>query len=273
MGTMTDVARQPGYAAGTIANAIAERRLLPAPPGSEAPLSVDDAYLIAADVARRLARPVLGWKLGATSSGGQAALGLAAPLAGRISVVHRETDKLLPADMAPLEIDAEVVFALGKAIEAEMVWDETSIASAIDVVYPALELNRPIYLDPLAWGGSWIIAANAFSAGLVLGAPMTYHDTNGGSRVIGRVESVTVTTPGGEGERRAALVWRTALSATAWLANDRQRRGEPLREGLLVATGALIGPIRLVAGDSIDADFGALGRVRCSISPEAPSAA
>lgn len=237
------------------------------------PLSVDDAYLIAADVARLLAQPVLGWKLGATSSGAQDALGLAAPLAGRISVVHRETDRLLAAEMAPLEIDAEVVFALGKAIEDEVVWDETTIGSAIDVVYPALELNRPIYLDPLAWGGAWIIAASGFSAGLVLGAPMTYHHVNGGSTEIGRVESVTVTTPGGEGERRAALVWSKALSAAAWLANDRQRRGEPLREGLLVATGALIGPIRLVAGDSIDADFGALGRVRCSISPGAPNAA
>lgn len=273
MGAMTSVANQPGYAARTIANAIADRRLLAAPPGSESPLSVDDAYLIADDVARLLAQPVLGWKLGATSSGGQNALGLSAPLAGRISVVHRETDDLLTADMAPLEIDAEVVFRLGRSIEDEVVWDETTIGSAIDVVYPALELNRPIYRDPLAWGGAWIIAAGGFSAGLVLGAPLQYRQADNGSTAIGGDESVTVTTSGGEGERRAALNWSNALSAFAWLANDRQHRGEPLREGMLVAAGALIGPVRLEAGGSIDADFGALGRVRCSICREAPNAA
>ncbi|MET0508628.1 MAG: hydratase, partial [Burkholderiaceae bacterium] len=51
---------------------------------------------------------------------------------------------------------------------------------------------------------------------------------------------------------------RTAL---AWLANELPRRGQWLKAGQVVTTGACMTPLEVLPGDGVTADYGKIGSV------------
>ena len=53
---------------------------------------------------------------------------------------------------------------------------------------------------------------------------------------------------------------RTAL---AWLANELSALGVTLAAGQTVTTGTCVTPMAIAPGDTVEADFGALGRMGC----------
>jgi len=54
--------------------------------------------------------------------------------------------------------------------------------------------------------------------------------------------------------------------ALAWLANELSALGITLRAGQVVTTGTCLVPLEIAPGDHVRMDFGALGRVECSLS-------
>ncbi|WP_068085306.1 2-keto-4-pentenoate hydratase [Novosphingobium rosa] len=84
---------------------------------------------------------------------------------------------------------------------------------------------------------------------------------------IARIDGAVV----GQGDtsRLPGGIW----AALAFAATQGAALGQPLREGQIVCTGALTGMHPIAAGQRAEADFGALGVVRCHAVAQAPHGA
>ncbi len=203
-------------------------------------LSLDEGYAVAREVWPLLGTPV-GWKIGATNEGGQRFLGIAAPIRGRVYRVVEAGEgplvigqDLVPGDRAP-EAEPEIVLRVG----------DSRPRIGIEVV-------RPSSLTPFDDGVGAIVADNAAHVLLVVGPPFD-------PAFLATPDTVTVTlTRNGEaaasGDARAVL--GDPRRALDWLAGE-----ETLVDGAWVASGAMTRAAPFGAGDSIVADFGALGRI------------
>ncbi|MFE0251786.1 2-keto-4-pentenoate hydratase [Streptomyces sp. NPDC059010] len=210
-------------------------------------------------------RHIVGRKIGLTSPAVQRQLGVDRPDFGALFADMAVPDGgAVPAGrLLQPKVEAEVALVLGRDLphrECTVV----DLLRAVDFALPALEI-----VDSRIAG--WDIAlvdtvADNASCGLyVLGGtpvPLT--------RVDLRAVTMTMSRNGetaSEGDGAACL--GSPLNAAVWLASALAERGDPLRAGDLVLTGAL-GPMAPVTpGDVFEAHISELGPVRVSFSPEA----
>ena len=187
-----------------------------------APLSLADGYALAADLYPRLGTPA-GWKVGATSPGAQAFLGVAEPIRGRL---HRErlwradgeriVAVVLPGDR-PVEVEPEVVLRVGPDLAPDAAWF-------------GIEVNRPSFADPFAHGVGAIVADNAASVALLLGPALPLAALGDPAALTATIAVDGVVIAGGS----ADAVLGDPRRAYGWL-----RGCVDLRPGDLVATGAM----------------------------------
>jgi 2-keto-4-pentenoate hydratase len=219
--------------------------------------AIDDAYAVAAiNTACRIedSARVIGRKIGLTSRAVQIQLGVDQPDFG----VLLSDMELLSGATVPTErliqprVEAEIAFILGPdGIRGPAPsWGE--FLNAISCAVPALEIVDSAIAD-------WKIAiADTVAALFVVGDqpfPVTTRLADATMRL--RVNGWTVS----EGLGSACL--DHPLRAAFWLARTVAARGDPLRGGEIILSGAL-GPMASVKkGDAVEADFGALGRVAC----------
>jgi len=206
-------------------------------------------------------RRLTGRKIGLTAKSVQRQLGVDQPDFG----VLFDDMELLDGANAPIrqliqpKVEAEIAFvvARGVACRGKPSWGE--FLAAIDYAVPAIEIVDSAIAD---WKITIVdtIADNA-SAGLyVLGdQPVAVGAVQLASvemelRLNGEVVS--------RGDGRACL--DHPLRAAYWLACAMVERGESLRAGEIILSGAL-GPTAAVkSGDRVEADFGSFGRVSCA---------
>lgn len=244
-------------------NARQNARLIDVVPPAAQPVSLDEAYATADALAAWTGDTVVGWKIGASVPRGQQALGLEEPFGGRVFArrVVPNGGSIRPV-LAELTIGAEFTCRIGRDLGDDERFDATTIASVVDAVYPSLELNQVSYADPRGAGGWCIVADNGFNDGLVLGPEIHFWEL---SQLM--QQPVAFYREGElQGEGCAADIGFNPLEALAWLANDRARRGDPLRAGHLIATGEFVGAIEAGRGCMVAADFGELGFVSVEIA-------
>ncbi|WTK18015.1 fumarylacetoacetate hydrolase family protein [Streptomyces sp. NBC_01525] len=194
-----------------------------------------------ADGARRA-----GHKIGLTSPAVQRQFGVYAPDYGVLldTMVHTDREPLDLGRFLQPRIEAEVAFVLGKDLDGPSV-TAAEVIAATDFLLPALEI-----VDSRVAG--WdiritdTVADNASSGAVVLGTtprPLAAVDLPGlGMALDHRGETVST------GSGAACL--GTPLAAVVWLARETARRGDPLRAGDLVLSGAL-GPMVPVTGPGV----------------------
>lgn len=223
---------------------------------------VEDAYETADAYVSHLGADVAGWKIGASGPAGQERFGLEAPLAGRIlEGTIFKSPASVPAGGMPWLVEAEFSFRLARDIDTE-ISDERTIVEHVDVIFPSLELVRVRYTDLAAAGGLGIIAANAMSGGLVVGAPQD------GREIDELLDQKISLYRNGElqEEGRGDEADFNPLAALAWLIRHRIRRGDQVRAGHLIATGTLLPGIRAGKGDQLTAEFGRMGEVQVTLT-------
>lgn len=224
------------------------------------PVDTDGAYAVQAINTRyweAAGRRIVGRKIGLTAQAVQQQLGVDQPDFGVLFDDMEITDGgVLPAErMIQPKAEAEIAFILGADL-AEPGIDRDAMAAAVASVAPAIEIVDSRITD---WKISFAdtVADNGSSAMFVLGKdrkPLAGLDLWSCGMVLelnGTVASL--------GAGAACL--GHPLEAACWLANTLAERGDPLRAGDIVLTGALGPMVEIAKGDAVRATVGGLGSV------------
>ncbi|MBL8360780.1 MAG: fumarylacetoacetate hydrolase family protein [Rubrivivax sp.] len=225
-----------------------------------APATADEAYAIQRINRDRRVRGgdrVVGRKIGLTSLAVQRQLGVDSPDFGDLwaSTSHGDGDAVPLATLIQPKVEAEVALVLERDVP-------NPDATVVDVIrasafaLAALEIVDSRIAD---WkiGLFDTIADNASAAAFVLGADPVRLDR------IALREARMVMTRGAESvsEGVGSACMGHPLNAAAWLARTLARRGDPLRAGDIVLTGALGPMVPARAGDAFEARIEGLGGV------------
>lgn len=223
------------------------------------------AYAVAEiNTAARLEEPgrrIVGKKVGLTSEAVQRQLGVDQPDFGVLfdDMEFLNGQALPAARLIQPKVEAEVAFVVGRDLrDAVPSWAE--FLACIAYALPALEIVDSAIAD---WKISLVdtVADNASSALYVLGdqpiviGMLALEAVGMQLAVNGRTVSV--------GTGAACL--GHPLRAAYWLARTMAARGQPLRAGEVILSGALGPMVPLQPGDIVQAHIGALGAVGCRL--------
>jgi 2-keto-4-pentenoate hydratase len=265
---MTDIATQA--AADLIWDCWTTHRRIAAIPSEIAPASRQDGYAIQQRLASRSTAPLFGWKIAATSKAGQAHINVDGPLAGRLlaeRVIANGED--IPFTNNHMRVaEAEFAFRMGADLPPRGAPYSTQEAlAAVASLHPAIEIPDSRFDDFTIVGAPQLIADNACADYFVLGAAAVADWRAidlGAHHAIGSVSHAR----GGREQRQGvgANVLGDPRDALAWLVNELSSIGITLRAGEVVTTGTCVAPMPIDGGDTVEADFGVLGRATARIA-------
>jgi len=213
---------------------------------------------------------LIGWKVGFTN-GAFKKFDLSEPAYGPLFASGLYASGA-PLDMAYLRatvIEAEVAFVIGRDLP-QIGKDRTQaeVLAAVSHVLPALEIVGSRIDFDLEGAGLHRVADGALNAAVVLGDRLSpeklgihVFENLGDLEVKLSCNSVVIA----EGKGSSGSV-ETPSGSLAWLANGLNRRGAMLRAGQVVITGAAALTRSFEPGDSLRADFGALGIVTAEVA-------
>jgi 2-oxo-3-hexenedioate decarboxylase len=200
---------------------------------------------------------LVGYKLGLTSRNKQVAMGVSAPLYGRVTsgmICDYGEPVRLDRFIHP-RVESEIAFLLARDIEPPAT--VVSVLAATDAIFGAVDILDSRY-EGFKFALTDVVADNASAGGFYLGPvarrPFELEDL----RLIGcvvRVDGEVVMTAAG-----AAVMGHPAASV-AWLANQLAAEGEGLRAGQLVFSGGVTAPVPVKAGGSVTFEFDGLGSI------------
>lgn len=210
-------------------------------------LTLAEGYGLADRAAPALGTPA-GWKVGATSAGAMAFLGIEAPIRGRLFAerIWRDGDRADLSGDRPAEAEPEIAIRLDEGLAPAV--DPRTVAWQ---AFAAAEIVRPSHPRPFDLGAGFIVADNAAGLGALIGPAIPCEALDDPAGL-----ALTLTTSGGARTRGTAdAVLGNPLDALAWLA----RTVGGLPAGTLVLTGAMARSIPLAPGDRLGLDAGAWG--------------
>jgi len=238
-----------------------EGRRLPELPARLRPTARHEGYAVQALLEMRSRYPLFGWKIAATSTAGQAHIGVDGPLAGRLlrEQVRESGARLLLGPNHMRVAEPEFAFRIGEDLPPRATsYNAQEVLAAVETTLPAIEIPDSRYEDFSKVGAAQLIADNACAHQFVLGSA-----THAAWRAIDMVEHAVVGTVAGKLERqgRGANVLGDPRLALTWLVNELSALGIGVRAGQVVTTGTCMVPLPIAPGDRVTADFGELGRV------------
>jgi 2-keto-4-pentenoate hydratase len=248
--------------AGTVIDAL--------PPASR-PLDTSAAHAIQAALPEVAGHAVVGWKLAATSTAGQAHIGVDGPLPGRIlaAFVHPVGATLPLAGNRMRVVEPEFAFRIGNPLppRAEP-YTASEVHAAVASLHPAFEVPDSRFADFAHAGKAQLIADDACCGRFAFGppAPDSWRTTDLASHrvhatVRGADGQVHTTR---EGEGRALL--GDPITALTWLANALSALGIGLRAGDWASCGTCMVPLAIAPCDSVVADYGLFGSIGMGFS-------
>jgi 2-oxo-3-hexenedioate decarboxylase len=197
----------------------------------------------------------VGYKLGLTSRNKQQAMGVDAPLYGRVTsgMLAPFGEPVRLARFIHPRVESEIAFLLARDVEPPAT--VTSVLAATEVVFGAVDVLDSRY-EGFSFTLEDVVADNASAGAFYLGPVARRLDELEDLRLLGcvvRVDGqVTMTAAG------AAVMGHPAASV-AWLADQLAAEGEMLKAGQLVFSGGVTAPVPVVAGGSVTFEFDGLG--------------
>ena len=213
---------------------------VPGIPRRDAPQTIADGYAVQETLHRYLcaktASTLAGWKIGATTPGMQAYLGVDGPAYGHIlsANVHERGAVLSASGFCHPGIECEIAVRIG-ADAGNRTYTRETVGEIIDAAVPAIEIVENRYGDFLARGTPVLIADDFFHKACVLGMPVT--DWQGID--LAAVKGRTLIDGVEKGSGTGADVMGHPLEAVAWLANTLAAHGTRLTAGQIVLTGSV----------------------------------
>lgn len=249
---------QAQQAARLLHAAWCDRRLIPGLPESCRPRNLDDGYRIQAALEALHDTALAGYKIGATNAAAQRMLNVDTPFFGRLlapSLLH--SPARIPAGAVVLHIvEAEFDFTLNEDLPPrDGAYSREEVMAAVDNLHPAIEIPDSRYENWREAGMAQLVADNAVASLLVMGAPAEdWRELDLSRQTVAlKVNGETVD------EGSGANVLGDPRDALTWLANEVSARGMGLKAGQVVTTGSAANVIQVNPGDTVVADFGALG--------------
>jgi 2-oxo-3-hexenedioate decarboxylase len=199
----------------------------------------------------------VGYKLGLTSRNKQQAMGLDAPLYGRVTsgMISTFGDPVRFDRFIHPRVESEIAFLLARDIDAPAT--VTSVLAATEVVFGAVDVLDSRY-ESFKFTLSDVVADNASAGAFYLGPVARRPDELVDLRLLGcvvRVDGEVAMTAAG-----AAVMGHPAASV-AWLANQLVAEGEGLRAGQLIFSGGVTAPVPVEPGGSVTFEFDGLGAI------------
>lgn len=234
-------------------------------PAACRPRTRAEGYAAQAQLPAVSGRGVAGWKIAATSAGGQAHINVSGPLAGRIlqGQMCAPGATLSAAGNFMRVAEPELAFSFARDLPPrERPYTEREVFEAVGAMHTALEVPSSRYTDFTKAGEAQLLADNACAHQFILGpavaagwrkADLAAH------RILG-----TVTKADGRSwtrEGSGAAVLGDPRKALTWLANELRALGVTLKAGEFVTTGTCMQPLELEPGDRAEADYGEFGRL------------
>ncbi len=246
------------------------RHRVPAPlPPDCRPPSLDDAYRVQAALNERLRGSlgaVSGRKIGCTTPVMQRYLRIEHPCAGALHAarVFRSPATVPYAAHWRPGVECEIAVRLGRPLPAaEAPFERADVAAAVESCMAAIEIVDDRYDDFRALDAASLIADDFFSAGAVLGAPVS---TRSGLDLAALRGTMTIN-DADVGSGTGADVMGHPFEALAWLANHAAAMGRPLSEGDVVLTGSIVETRWVEPGDNVRVEIESLGEASVSFRP------
>lgn len=245
-----------------------QSRRIEAIPEHLRPRTREEGYAIQQKLDARTASR-FGWKIAATSKAGQAHIAVDGPLAGRLlrERVIADGGEVPFGDNLMQVAEAEFAFRMGVSLPPRGAeYSPAEVLDAVSTIYPAIEIPDSRYHDFTTVGAPQLIADNACAHYFVLGPAAVVdwrHLDLAAHRARGRVTRAG--RPVVEREGIGANVLGDPRDALAWLANELSSLGLTLHAGEVVTTGTCLLPLPIAPGDTVEADFGVLGRATARI--------
>lgn len=223
-------------------------------------LTIEEAYGIQAElVNQKLAdgHSIVGPKMGLTSEAKLKQMNVTDPIYGYVFdyMVVDEGDSISVKDYIHPKAEPEIGFVLKKDLTGPNVTRE-QVLEATDYVFPAIEIIDSRY-ENFNFTMPDVIADNTSARGAVFGTTLKKADTLE-LDVIGSTLSIN-------GEIKSlgagAAVLGHPANAIARLANMLAEKGETVKAGQPILTGAITAAVLLTPGDHVVAKFGGLGEV------------
>ena len=169
---MNDGPFDPRPAARLLAEAWHSGELLRELPAAVRPMTMSQGYDVQDRLIDALAAPVAGWKLGVGSAAQKRQSGVGRSIAGRIlrSRVHGSGATVSLATAAPITVECEIAYVLGRDVEPDMTIDEPM--AVVGEVRLAFELVRSRFVDRRVVGWPSFAADDAAFHALILGEPI-----------------------------------------------------------------------------------------------------
>ncbi len=231
-------------------------------------MTLDEAYAVQQQVVqqkRAAGDGLVGYKIGYTSRAMQKALNINEPDFGVLldSMVFTDGGQIEAAQFCDPRIEAELAFVLKDPLQGERV-TLFDVLNATDYVVPALEIiaARSHRKDPETGYTRKVVdtvADNAGNAGIIIGGrPIkpTERDLRwcGGMLYLNGVIEET---------GLAAAVLNHPANGICWVAKRFAPHGVGLEPGQIILSGSFTAPVAVKQGDTVHADYGALGSISC----------
>ena len=238
---------------------------IPNLPDAMRPASHAEAYAIQQQV-ETPADPRKGWKIAATSTAGQQHIGVSGPIIGRITsgMMLAEGAPVSAASNRMLVAEAEFVFVFNKTITPRpQRYSQQEALSLVSALRLGLEFPNSRYTHFETAGELSLIADNACAHQFMLGpaVPDSWRELVLAEHVVtGQVAGTH------KYEGVGANVLGDPRKALLWFLNETAAQNITIDEGDFITTGTSTQPMPFQVGDTISADFGILGEMRCQIS-------
>ena len=231
-----------------------------------AAMEIADSYAIQREwmqLKRAEGRSVIGHKIGLTSRAMQLASQITEPDYGTLldDMLLRDGGDIEAARFIVPRLEVEFAFILAKALKGPGV-TLFDVLNATDYVVPALELidARIESFDRVTKAPRKVfdtIADNAANAAIVLGGRPMKPDAVDWRWAGALLYKNGVIEESGLG----AAVLNHPANGVAWLVNKLSLHGEGLAAGEIVLGGTFTRPVACAVGDTLHADYGALGSI------------
>ncbi|MDF2039375.1 fumarylacetoacetate hydrolase family protein [Bacillus sp. CMF12] len=227
-------------------------------------LTVEEGYLVQqelVDIKLAEGRRVIGPKMGLTSQAKMKQMKVDEPIYGYVfDYMLIEDGGSLPFhELIHPKVEAEIAFVIGEDIEGPGVTGAQVLAKT-EYVLPALEIIDSRY-ENFNFTLPDVIADNASTSRVVFGTSLKKPDQLD-LDLVGATLSIN-------GEMKdlgaGAAVLGHPANSIAMLANMLSRKGEKVRKGDVILTGALTGASMLAVGDFVSGKFDGLGEVTFTV--------